>query len=126
MSRREQARARINQVFEESFSEVIPADEGKPLRGKTFAEFEDQVEAAGRKVMTVSLEERAAVDAAAWREKPGCCPRCHSEHVYLEEQLSIREVRSAVGLLTIRLQNCRCRACDGSFSPSASRLATAQ
>lgn len=123
---RKDARTRIQKVFEDSFAKVIPADETVPLRGKTFADFEDQIEVMGHAVMTATLEERAALDAAAWQEHPGPCPRCQSERVYLEDQISVREVRSPVGVLRVRVQNCRCRACNGSFSPSASRLATAK
>jgi hypothetical protein len=123
---RQQSRQKINEVFERAFSKVIPADERIPLRGRTFSDFEDQVEEAGRAVMSVMLEERAVLDAAAWQANPGTCPHCASDRVYLEKELSIRDVRSPVGLLKVSVQNCRCRACDGSFSPSDARLATAQ
>lgn len=123
---RQQSRQKINEVFERAFSKVIPADERIPLRGRTFADFEDQVEEAGRAVMSVMLEERAVLDAAAWQASPGTCPHCASDRVYLEKEVSIREIRSPVGLLKVSVQNCRCRACDGSFSPSDARLATAQ
>jgi hypothetical protein len=120
LTQRRQARARIEEAYQTALAEVIPSDEATPLRGKTFIDFEDQVYAAGRKVMTVAMEERAKLDAAAWQEKPGCCPHCGSDRVYLEKEQTLREFLSPVGPLQVRLQNCRCRACDGSFSPSAS------
>jgi hypothetical protein len=126
LTQRRQARARLDAAYQDALSEVIPPDEAVPLRGKTFIEFEDQVYEAGRKVMTVAMEERARLDAAAWQEQPGCCPHCGSDRVYLEKEQTLREFLSPVGPLHVRLQNCRCRACDGSFSPSASRLAAAQ
>lgn len=39
---------------------LIPEDEGVPLRGATFADFEDQVEALAREALPVVLPERAA------------------------------------------------------------------
>jgi hypothetical protein len=126
LTQRRQARARVDVAYQNALAEVIPHDEAVPLRGKTFIEFEDQVYEAGRKVMSVAMEERARLDAAAWQEQPGCCPYCGSDRVYLEKEQTLREFLSPVGPLHVRLQNCRCRACDGSFSPSASRLAAAQ
>ena len=123
---RKDARQKIQTAFEAAMSKVIPADERMPLRGRRFAEFEEQVEEAGRKVMTEMLQQRAELDAAAWDEHPGLCPHCDSDRVYLEKQTTIREFRSPAGLLKIRVQNCRCRACNGSFSPSTSRLADPQ
>jgi hypothetical protein len=121
---RQQSRQKIDSVFQTAMSKVIPADEHKPLRGRTFSDFEDQVEEAGRIVMTEMLQQRAELDAMAWEEHPGLCPHCDSDRVYLEKQTTIREFRSPAGLLKIRVQHCRCRACNGSFSPSTPRLAT--
>ena len=120
---RTEARHRILDVTCRALDRVIPPDEGVALRGKTFADFEDQVEEVGRALMTTLLEERAALDAAAWQERPGSCPHCDSERVYLEKQVTIKEVLSPAGPLNVRLQHCRCRACNGSFSPSGQRLA---
>ena len=126
LTQRIQSRARIEEAYRTALAEVIPPDESMPLRGKTFLDFEDQVYAAGRKIMTVAMEERAKLDAAAWQEQPGCCPHCGSERVYLEKEQTKREFISPAGPLEVRLQHCRCRACNGSFSPSASRLDAAQ
>ena len=123
---RQQARQKIDSAFQAALSKVIPADERSPLRGRTFSDFEDQVEEAGRTVMTEMLQQRADIDALAWEGNPGLCPHCDSERVYLEKQTTVREYRSPAGVLKIRVQNCRCRACNGSFSPSVARLATPQ
>lgn len=122
---RQQSREKIAATFEKALSKVIPADAAVPLKGRVFADFEDQVYAAGREVMTVMLQQRAELDAHAWQAAPGLCPFCESDRVYLEKEFSTRDVRSPVGPLTVRVQNCRCRACNGSFSPSTPRLATA-
>ena len=121
---RKQLRQKLMATFETALSKVIPADERVPLRGRTFSDFEDQVEEAGRTVMTEMLQQRAELDAHIWEENPGFCPHCDSDRVYLEKQTTVREYRSPSGMLKIRVQNCRCRACNGSFSPSASGLAT--
>ena len=115
---RSESRRRIAAVVDRAVGEVIPADEAVGLRGRTFCDFEDQVYAAGRAMMTAMLQERLALDLAAWQESGGHCPHCGSERVYLEKGQTRREVLSPVGLLTIEVQSCRCRACDGSFSPS--------
>lgn len=122
-SNRPEARRRIFEITRRALDKVVPPDEQLPLRGSTFIEFEDQVEEAGRAIMTALLEERTALDAAAWQEKPGRCPYCTSERVYLETEVTVKEVLSPVGPLRVRLQHCRCRACNGSFSPSGERLA---
>lgn len=123
---RQHSRQKIEAAFQTALSKVIPADERMPLRGRRFADFEDQVEAAGRTVMTEMLQQRAELDAMSWEENPGLCPHCDSDRVYLEKQTTLREFRSPAGRLKIRVQNCRCRACNGSFSPSAARLADAE
>lgn len=123
---RKQAREEIESVFQAALSKVIPADEHQPLRGRTFSDFEDQVEEVSRIVAVEMLQRRAELDAMAWEENPGLCPHCDSDRVYLEKQTTAREFRSPAGLLKIRVQNCRCRACNGSFSPSTPRLAASQ
>jgi hypothetical protein len=115
---RREARKRVEEVFGNAIGKVIPSDESAPLRGNTFADFEDQVEEAGNAVMVAMLEERSKLDASAWRENPGRCPHCGSDRVYLEEEAVAKKVLSRWGPVTVRLQQCRCRACDGSFSPT--------
>lgn len=114
-----EARARIKEMMESALDRVMPADESQPLHGSRFLDFEDQVAEAGLPVLAAMIEERAALDAAAWVERPGRCPHCGSERVYLERDTTEEEMRSPFGPLTVRLQQCRCRGCGGSFSPSA-------
>ena len=121
---RQQVLEQLRAKFDAALEKVIPADESQPLRGRTFSDFEDQVEEASRTVAVEMLQRRAELDAMAWEENPGLCPHCDSDRVYLEKQTTAREFRSPAGLVKIRVQNCRCRACNGSFSPSAPRLAS--
>jgi len=117
---RQEARARIRATFQAQLDRMIPEDEGVPLKGATFADFEDQMEALARSALPVVLEERAALEPNAEVESPGRCPHCGSDRVYLEKQVTQPEVLSAHGPVVLHKQHARCRACDGSFSPSGS------
>jgi len=117
-STREEARARILATFAAQLDRMIPEDETVPLKGATFADFEDQVEALARAALPVVLEERAALEANAQVENAGRCPHCGSDQVYLEKQVSQPEVLSPHGPVVLYKQHARCRSCDGSFSPS--------
>jgi transposase-like protein len=97
---------------------MLPGDESTPLKGATFADFEDQVEELIHSTMPVVLEERAALEVNAQLESPGRCPQCGSERVYLEKRTTQGELRSAHGPVVIRKQHARCRACGRTFSPS--------
>jgi hypothetical protein len=118
LSTRKTARARILALMQAELDRIIPADESVSLKGKTFAEFEDQVERLGRTVCTTALEERAALDESARVEQPGACPFCGSERVYLERRTTPTEVFAPSGVLVLSQQHSRCRACDRGFSPS--------
>jgi ribosomal protein S14 len=98
---------------------MIPADEEVPLKGATFADFEDQVEQVARGVLPVVLEERAALEPNAEVTAAGRCPHCGSSRTYLEKQVTQPEVRSLHGPVALLRQHARCRACGGSFSPSS-------
>jgi hypothetical protein len=117
---RQEARARILAAFSAQLDRMIPEDEGVPLRGGTFADFEDQVEALAREALPVALEERAALESNAEVRTAGRCPRCGSDRVYLEKQVSRPELLSLHGPVVLCKQHARCRSCNGSFSPSGS------
>ncbi len=119
-STRQAARARILAVFSAQLDRVIPADEGVPLKGATFADFEDQVETLARAALPVALEERAALASNAEAETAGRCPHCGSSGVYLKKEATQPEIRSRHGPVVLYKQNARCRSCGGSFSPSGS------
>jgi hypothetical protein len=117
---RQEARARILAVFSAQLDRMIPEDEGVPLKGATFADFEDQVETLAREALPVALESRAALESNAEVETAGRCPHCGSTRVYLEKQVSQPEILSPHGPVVLCKQHARCRSCDGSFSPSGS------
>jgi DNA-directed RNA polymerase subunit RPC12/RpoP len=117
---RRQARQRIIDAFMASLDKVIPPEESVPLRGRTFLDWEKQAEQLKRAVIPTLLEERSALEENASVERGGNCPYCGSERVYLQRQTSKVEAHSPDGPLVIEKQHCRCRCCDGSFSPSES------
>ena len=62
---RQEARARILAAFRGQLDRMIPEDESVPLRGATFADFEDQAEALAQTTLPVVVEERAALEPNA-------------------------------------------------------------
>lgn len=117
---RQEARARILASFQAQLDQMIPEDEQVPLKGATFADFEDQAEALARTALPVVLEERAALEPNAEVERAGRCPHCGGERTYLEKAMTQPEVRSPHGMVVLSRQQARCRSCGGSFSPSGS------
>jgi hypothetical protein len=117
---RSEARERVIAAFMSSLDRIIPPDESKPLRGSKFIDWELQAQLLKRAVVPTLLEERSALEenAAVEKEEAGNCPRCGSDRVYLEKQTTKQEVMSPDGPVVIEKQHCRCRSCDGSFSPS--------
>jgi hypothetical protein len=114
---RQEARQRAIEVFMDSLDRIIPADEAKPLRGSLFRDWEDQVADLRRALIPTILEERAALEDNARVERPGWCPLCGSESIYLEKQTTRPEVLTPDGPAVVEKQHCRCRTCGGSFSP---------
>lgn len=115
---RQQARQRAMEVFVQSLDRIIPADESVPLKGRLFRDWEDQVAELRRALIPTILEERAALSDDARVERPGWCPLCGSESIYLEKQTTQPEVLTPDGAAVVQKQHCRCRTCGGSFSPS--------
>jgi len=107
-------------AFTAALDRIIPPDESIPLKGSKFVDFEDQVEEVAHAVLPTLLEERAALDGGAQACGGGRCPYCGSERVYLEKEAKQAERFSRHGPVVLREQQARCRACDGSFSPSGS------
>lgn len=119
---REAARARIRAALEAALDRIIPADESLELKGRTFTEWEDQADAFDQAVTGTLLEERAALEETAEVEQDdlGRCPHCASDRLYLQQaQTRQREIRTPHGEVVLGFQSVRCRACGGSFSPSA-------
>ncbi len=61
-STRQEARARILGAFTAQLDRLIPDDESVPLKGTTFADFEDQVETLAQAELPVDMEELAAME----------------------------------------------------------------
>jgi hypothetical protein len=122
---RQQARERLSQVFQSILDKMIPADDSVPLEGSKFIDFEDQGDELARTIVPLFLEERAALDAAAQADMGGRCPYCQSTRIYLIKQVGQVEVRTPHGLVVLKKQRGRCRACDRSFSPSRAGLGDA-
>jgi len=118
LTTRQEARSRAMGAFAAALDRMLPGDESTPLKGATFADFEDQVEELIHSTMPVVLEERSALESNAVMASPGRCPHCGSDRVYAEKRVTQAELRSAHGLVVIRKQHARCRACDRTFSPS--------
>jgi hypothetical protein len=125
LTTREESRARLLKMFEASLDRVIPQDPAKPLKGDVFADFERQTYDGCNDVLAAVMEERAKLDPRAEVLEAGPCPHCGSSRTYLEKGASKQDIRSPSGALTVLRQHARCRACDGSFSPSKQRLGAA-
>ena len=117
---RQQARERALRTFQASLDEMIPADETKPLRGRRFADWEDQVEQLVQEVAPALLEGRQALEENAEVDQAGRCPYCQSANTYLEKQRTCQKRHGPHGPSEVLAQQARCRDCDGSFSPSGS------
>ena len=116
---RQEARDRALKAFTASLDKIIPPEGAGPLKGSTFRDWEDQVEALIEQTAPTVLEERAALEDNALVERgdAGRCPHCSSGRVYLEAAETTPEVISPHGKMVVPKQHCRCRACGGSFSP---------
>jgi hypothetical protein len=79
LTTRKEARERLLKLFEESLARIIPPDETVPLRGQTFGDFEDQVEAVRQTILPAILEERTALESTAAVEDAGHCVHCGSD-----------------------------------------------
>jgi nucleoid DNA-binding protein len=117
---RKEARERIIKAFMEGLDQALPADESVPLKGKTFRDFELQARTLKETLIPTVLEERAALEDHAQVEAGGFCPHCGSDRTYLEKEVVQKEIRSPDGPVVLGKQHARCRACNGSFSPSGS------
>lgn len=121
---RREARERIIKCFMDSLDRIIPPEESAPLRGQTFLDWERQADALRKTVVPTLLQERAALDTGAEVVAGSCgqCPRCGSDRVYLDHDGRVvqQEMISPHGPVVLAKQQCRCRACGRSFSPSGS------
>lgn len=119
---RQEARKRLQGIFEVVLERCIPADESIPLKGRVFRDFENQAMREGSEILAALMEERAKLDEKAVAEEAGRCPHCESLRTYLKPDAVAGELRTPAGTAGIEKQDARCRACGASFSPSVSRL----
>ena len=119
---RTESRERLRKIFEAELDRLVPADGSKPMRGRTFRDFEMQGMALKEALVPALLEELSGLDEAAEVASAGRCPHCGSDRTYLEQGVVKKEVRSPDGPVVLERQQARCRACDGSFSPSGPGL----
>lgn len=122
---RQAARAKILAAFTTQLDRLIPADASVPLKGATFADFEDQVERLAQAALPVALEQRAALAPEAEIAAAGPCPYCGAAAVYLKKDVTQPAVQSRHGAVSVPRQHARCRGCGGSFSPSGPGLGVA-
>jgi hypothetical protein len=115
---REEARQRVMAAVSAALDRMIPLDEGVPLQGAIFLDFEDQVEAFGRQVLPTLLEERAALEGMAQVTTPGACPHCGSARVRWIGAAAQTELLSPHGKVVVPRRAARCRVCGRTFSPS--------
>ena len=119
---REEARERLKKIALEQIDRMIPAEASKPMKGRTFRDFEMQGITLKEALVPALLEELSGLDEAAAVASAGRCPYCGLDRTYLEPGVVKKEVRSPDGAVVLERQQARCRACDGSFSPSGSGL----
>lgn len=118
---RQSSRERLQNILTGLLNRFIPADESRPMTGQTFREFEDQADEFDRELTAAFLEELALLSPAAQAQTPGGCPHCGSDRVYLVKGEPRQvEVQSKHGVVVLAQQQCRCRSCDRTFSPSGS------
>ena len=123
---RKEARQRLESLFKRELDRLIPEDEAVPLKGKTFFEWEQSVTQLTRTVGQIGLEERAKLDTSAEVEDAEMCPYCQGQRVYLKKGANKSEIHSPHGPVEMDFQSARCRACNGTFSPSEGRLESAR
>lgn len=117
---RQEARDRLRKVFEAELDRLVPADPSVPMKGRSLRDFEMQGVKLKQTLLPTVLEELAGLSESAEVKEAGCCPHCGSDRTYLEKEVVPKELHSPDGPAVLDKQQARCRACDGSFSPSGS------
>jgi hypothetical protein len=117
MSKRQEARKRMQEVLQKLLDKHIPADESQPMKDGKFWEWEDMADQFDRELTGAFLEELAACSMAAELGEPGCCVHCGSSNTKWL-QTGQRERQSKHGTVVLPRQVARCRQCGRTFSPS--------
>lgn len=112
------ARARLRAMFDAELDRLVPEDEGKPLQGQFFRDWEDQADELVARVGRNFLRERAKLEENAEHEHPGDCPHCGSSRTYFMRYGRKSELISKHGEIPLARQTARCHECQRTFSPS--------
>lgn len=119
---RQEARERLDQVYQGLRDRYIPADEGQPVKDGKFWEWEEMADQFERELTAAFLEELAGLSSQAELAEPGVCPFCRSSNTKWLQEEGQRERQSKHGAVVLPRQVARCRSCDRSFSPSGAAL----
>lgn len=122
-SSRQEARERLDGVFQKLRDKYIPADESAPMKDGEFWEWEEMAAAFDREMTGAILEELAGLSAHASLAEPGLCPFCQNANTKWLEDQGQQERRSQHGAVVLPRQVARCRSCGRSFSPSGTTVA---
>ena len=123
-SSRQEARARLDAVFQKLRDKYIPADESQPVKDGKFWEWEEMADEFDREMTAAILEELAGQSAHAALAEPGPCPFCQSTNTKWLDDAGQQERRSKHGEVVLPRQVARCRPCGRSFSPSGATVAS--
>lgn len=123
-STRQEARERLDEVYQKLRDKFFPADESRPVKEGKFWEWEEMADEFDREMTAAILEELAGQSAHAALAEPGPCPFCQSANTKWLEDTGQQERRSKHGAVVLPRQVARCRPCGRSFSPSGATLAS--
>lgn len=121
---RQEARKRLDGIYEKLLNQYIPADESQPVSDGPFWEWENLADAFDREMTGGLMEVLAALSKGAQHTHPGSCPFCRSGHVRWLVMEGQRERQSKHGPVVLPRQVARCRSCGRSFSPSGADVGT--
>ncbi len=78
---RQEARERLLKTALSAIDRLVPADQSVPLRGSTFADFENQSYEVGDAILTAMMEERAKLGRSASVNEPGPCQNLIADRI---------------------------------------------
>ena len=122
-SKRQEARERVDGVYEKLRDKYFPADESQPVKDGKFWEWEAIADDFDREMTAAILEELARLSEHAALAEPGRCPFCRSANTKWLAEEGQQERRSKHGAVVLPRQVARCRSCGRSFSPSGAAVA---
>ena len=124
LSTRQEARERLDGVYQRLRDKYLPADESQPVKDGQFWEWEEMADEFDRQMTAAFLEELVGLSKHAVLAEPGPCPFCQSTNTKWLDDQGQQERRSKHGEVVLPRQVARCRPCGRSFSPSGAALAS--